>query len=656
MPALGFLKNPFIQRRALVFVALSLLLSATNPAIAKNSSADTGRQDFLQALDDLSRNDFDAAKRIQIALEDHPLAPYIEYMALRRKLKQGRSVDSQLTDFLSRHGDLASAKILRRTWIASLGKRRQWQRLLDAWDNSEYPGQRCLWVRARIAVAPDTTTVDDALALWRVGHSQPKDCDPVFKWLEKQSLLDTEERWERINLALASSNISLARFVARELPPADRQNFERWEQMHRQPEKGLRQALVTQENWHEPQIMHGMKRLIRNDPGLAADLLDPIKQYFAFDADQRQSMDRSIALRSAWQRRPDGLSRLLSLTVEKDDEIVRTWTLRSALHNRDWATALKSSETLAANEPEKAEWRYWQARALEATGDQKAAKKLYVALSRERDYYGYLAADRLELGYALNNEPLRVNQTLRALLLASPAIQRARELWFVNQETMALREWLVGTNDLPKDELIQAALLAYEWNWRFAAARSLGKAGEFSDLARRYPTPWLEHVEQRARDFAVDESWIYGVLRSESLYRENARSHAGAMGLMQLMPRTGRGVAKRQQLRLRSTQDLLQPEINIRLGSAYLREMLSRFDENQVLATAAYNAGPTAIAKYLPSEMAQDADIWVDTLPIQETRKYVKRVLASTVVFDWRLRGEVLRLASRMPPIQPNTY
>ena len=205
---------------------------------------------------------------------------------------------------------------------------------------------------------------------------------------------------------------------------------------------------------------------------------------------------------------------------------------------------------------------------------------------------------------------------------------------------------------LSEAERMQAAVLAHRWGWHSRAIATASANGLMDDLEIRYPTPFIEWIDSTAMTAKIDPAWVLGIARSESLFMPDAGSSAGALGLMQLMPNTGRLTARELKLRYRGRSSLLDPHTNIRLGTRYLGNMLKRFDENPVLATAAYNAGPQRVEQWLPVSFSLAADVWIDTIPYRETRRYVRRVLASQVIFDWRLNGSVQGLGERMPAIR----
>lgn len=180
---------------------------------------------------------------------------------------------------------------------------------------------------------------------------------------------------------------------------------------------------------------------------------------------------------------------------------------------------------------------------------------------------------------------------------------------------------------------------------------ALGNSGDLRWYEWRFPMEYKSIVDSQARSRNLDTSWVMGLMRSESAMAVDALSSAGARGLMQLTPDTARQLAKRHNIQYSGRDQLMQAEVNIIFGTAYLRDLLDRFGENPVLAAGAYNAGPRAVDRWLKPPQAQDPAIWVETLPYFETRDYIPRVLAFTAIYDWRLRQPVTRVSSRMPAI-----
>jgi soluble lytic murein transglycosylase len=121
---------------------------------------------------------------------------------------------------------------------------------------------------------------------------------------------------------------------------------------------------------------------------------------------------------------------------------------------------------------------------------------------------------------------------------------------------------------------------------------------------------------------------------------------------MQIMPDTAKLLAKRHRIPYKGSKTLVQPAENIQMGTAYLRDLLDRFEENPVLATGAYNAGPGAVDRWLKDKSTDDPAIWIETLPYFETRDYIPRVLAFSTLYDWRRQQPIKRISARMPALK----
>jgi len=297
------------------------------------------------------------------------------------------------------------------------------------------------------------------------------------------------------------------------------------------------------------------------------------------------------------------------------------------------------------------EWRYWRARCLEELGRKSEARTLFKQLAKTPDYYGFLAADHLNLDYRIVEQASRPSDRVIDKLESQAGFIRARELVYAGLYPQADAEWALATRGLSTKSRCQAALLAQRWGWYAKVIPTMAGGGCWQDLALIYPTAFQETLEPQAKRLALDLSWIYGLIRQESVFRPNAVSHVGAMGLMQLMPSTGRTVGAKIGLTLDSPRQLLDPETNLAVGSAYMSTLLQRFSGNEALATAAYNAGEERVDGWLPDSGAIPADVWIDTIPYTETRNYVHKVLAHTVMFDYRLHGKPERLSARIGQI-----
>jgi soluble lytic murein transglycosylase len=341
----------------------------------------------------------------------------------------------------------------------------------------------------------------------------------------------------------------------------------------------------------------------------------------------------------------------MQLSAAAQNDEVSRWRARTSLRQENWQNLLRDISQMSLEERGSEEWIYWYNIALRRQGQTDAANAALTELAGERSYYGFLAADEMKLKYALTDVEYAVDQTLIEQLELQPDVIRARELFMVGLDSRGRSEWDRAVASLEPDEKVQAAKLASRWGWHSRAISTLASVGQYDDLVLRYPLPYHATFEQHAASASIPSQWAYSIARSESLFMRDVRSSAGAIGLMQLMPATGKEVAESISLPYSGIDTLTDPQSNIRLGTSYLGQMAQRYSGNRVLATAAYNAGPHRVDRWLPISGKQDARIWIENIPFNETRKYVRRVMAAETIFHWRMTGQVRRLSNELDQI-----
>jgi soluble lytic murein transglycosylase len=286
-----------------------------------------------------------------------------------------------------------------------------------------------------------------------------------------------------------------------------------------------------------------------------------------------------------------------------------------------------------------------------ATDQRAAGERLLREVAAERSYYGFLAADLAGLPYRFDPATTEADDETIERLANDPAAIRARELYLTGLHSRGRRQWAAFSAGLGENEKRAAAVLAHRWGWHSRAIAIVGELAQYDDLDLRYPLPFSDWFTASAGKAAIPAAWAYGVARSESLFMPDVRSSAGAIGVMQLMPATGKRTAGKHGLPYAGTPTLTDPEQNIAIGTRYLAELDARFGSHRALATAAYNAGPHRVERWLPATTPMRAATWIETLPYDETRSYVQRVLAAEAIFHWRLTGEIRRLSAVLTPV-----
>ena len=648
-------------RHACLMAAALFAASGAAAAVEGAPAQDPVRAEFRAALDAAAqaRRAADSA-----ALRGYLLYPYVEAARLRHALAQVRArarepaLETRVAEFLARNGEEPVTRELRRDWLGYLGARQVWPKF-----QAEAPavltdiGLRCHALAARLAQAPADAAREEALALWLTHRERPAACDPVFAWLEAPGRLSGAEIESRA-LYAARNRLRLPATLG-ELPLERRAAVMFQDRLRGAPERELK-AFLAGPPPPPPRpgdaelaeaLVSAFDRLARRDSRQAAALFPGLLKHPLFSAAQRNELRLARALGLAYDLDPEAVAVFRDLPEEALDALAREWRVRAALLHREWRQALKWIDAMPPVQREEPRWRYFRARLIERN-HLKKAHEIYAALANEREYYGFIAAERLGRRPELRPKPLEDDLAAQAALAALPGMRRAQELLRCDLPELAMAELRHVLRDRPASARAQAARLAAGWGWHAPAVLMLSELQLWDDLWLRYPRPWDPQVEAAAKDTGLPEDWLYAVLRTESLYDPRAVSKAGALGLLQLLLPTARAVAQRSGLPAPARDDLLRPEVNIPIGARYLRELQASFRERFIVTLAAYNAGPNRVPAWLPRETT-DAEIWIENIPFNETRSYVQRTLANVVVLGWRRSGQPTAVLPLLKPLAP---
>ena len=638
---------------------LMLIVAAFLTSSVEAATIEKQRGLFMQVYADAELGDWSGVDKLsrseQRLLKNYVLWPDLRAAYLRVHLRQTPAAD--IESFVDEYSTLKPARDLRYRYALQLARSGD----LDAYQHiyeRYYQGQNiakldCLSLQADLEAGRSARVTSRAKALWLVGKSQVSECDPVFDDLKKRNLLGPDEYRERFALAIDARSFSLARWLAKNLDKPHQDEAARWLSAHNNPEDFLNTPIMhsERETAHK-QLAYAAERLTYRDPAIARKAWQRATRAYPLPRELKVSTDRHIALWTARDNLPAAYELLAALPRHaQDDEVVR-WRARTSLRSSGWEQLLSDIGNLSEQERGAEEWQYWRAIALQRSGQASVANEALLTLSKERSYYGFLAADELGEQYAIDHAELAADEPAIAVIAARPEMIRARELFLVGLDGRGRSEWDAVVRNFSAAEKRQAAILADRWGWHSRAIATAASLGEYDDLSLRYPLPFKTEFEASSSKASISPTWAYGIARSESLFMRDVRSSAGAIGLMQLMPATGRSVAKALQLHYTGLDTLTDPENNIRLGTGYLGQMEERYGGNLVLATAAYNAGPHRVDRWLPESGSVDARVWIENIPFNETRKYVKRVLAAQAIFHWRMTGKIRRLSDELVAIR----
>lgn len=637
-----------------LLICTPLLAAAGMPQEADHLEAQ--RKDFQEAERALSKGQMIRFQRIKESLQDYPLVPYLEYLRLIRRL--GRLKNAEVAAFLRSQAGTPLAGMLRSKWLDLLARRGYWKSFLEFYQYNGNTQRTCRYLHALIKTGNKEEALQQVAPLWLHGRSQPKACDPVFDTWREANRLTKELTWQRIELAMEQHQLRLARYLGRDLPEGEQGWLDDWLEVYQHPKLVLQQKRFRNAHPFRSKILlYGVKRLARRDGFAALTSWNILKGRYDFDTAQQLEAERTLALALIRDDYPGTMAYLSQIQPAADDTKLLEARLREGLKRHDWPQVLEWIQALPDDLQQTERWTYWRGRALGAVGQKEEAAAAYRKIAQERTYYGFLAADRLGESYHLEHIPLEIeDEALKQRIATLPGIERAREFYALGRLVSARREWEAAIRDMSTPHLEAASKLAQSWGWLDRSIFSLARAGYWDDLELRFPLKHRKYVENHAGAQHLETAWVFAVMRQESAFIADARSRAGALGLMQLMPATARRVVRKLPRKPKGSVKslLMQPYTNIKLGTTYLRQVFNELYEHQVLATAAYNAGPHRVRRWLPEEDTA-ADLWIETIPFTETRTYLRRVLSYTVIYEQRLGLKPKRLQERMPPVRSAT-
>ncbi len=604
------------------------------------SKLELQRQDFLTAEKLIQANQFDEFQQLVPSLRTYPLYPYLLYAAIKQRIDTLPYAD--VDRFFAQYADLPLVKSLRYRWLLALAKQERWQDYLVYYQLSKSSKLQCHFLQAQLEDGDKEEALEQIQDMWLVGYSQPKECDDAFDYWFSTGGPNHAQIRERLQMALQNKQHGLAKYLASLTTAQDRQYVKLWRRVAHQPQLVKQVGLFNKSNpMVGDMLVNGVQRLARRDGMQAFQAWRILKYHYPFNREQRQQIIRTIGMSLAIQGHPDGLLWLVKVDKDYVDANVEEWRVRSAITHSRWQQAFYWVAQLPLDKQKKSIWQYWKAKSLLGMQQKIKANKIFQQLSKGNDYYAYLASQQLGRKFTLKTDNFKDKDNFQKNFAQLAGIQRAKELFTLKRYRAARREWQAIVSELPEQQRWAAADLAYQWGWYERAIFSLFKAYDIDDLEIEFPIVHKKLVVKKAKRLKLNPAWVYAMMRQESAFMLDAHSHAGAMGLMQLMPPTARTVSRKHKIPLKSRYELLKPAKNITLGTRYLRDMLDQFDGDLIYATAAYNAGPARITRWLEKSQNLPADVWIDTLPWYETRKYIKNIIVFAKIYGQHLGIDV---------------
>lgn len=595
-----------------------------------NTAQAGGDDDFLAARDAFRAGDAVKLSILAQRLKQSPLEIYLAYYQLKIKLETADA--GEVRAFLARPDDSPLVDRMRLEWLKTLGKKQKW----DEFD-SEYPHLinedaelNCFALQSRLRTQD---VLREARSIWFSAREMPESCAVLFDAAIAAGVISQQDIWLRLRKALEIGNVSLARTLAVRLTGNRSISVVALERATDNPERYLeRLTLDSHSEGQRAVALYALHRLARLSPDLASTDWEKIEAHFP--KAEQQYFFGWLAYEAARKHDANALQWFRKAGNAPLNEQQSAWRVRAALRVQDWQDVLSSIDMMSDAQRNEATWRYWRARALQARGHRAEAVHIFLPLSAEHTFYGQLAATELADTPVLSETELDYQPSQKdvAFIEQLPGVQRAIALYRMDMRIDAQREWAWVTRNFNDQELIAAAEIARRNEMYDRAINTADKTVHIHDFSLRYLAPYRAAMREHIRENDLEEAWVYGLMRQESRFVTSAKSGVGASGLMQVMPSTARWIAKKLGLKDYRESLLHQLDTNLTLGTYYMKNMLSSLDDSPVLASAAYNAGPGRARRWRADKPLEGA-IYTETIPFDETRDYVKKVMSNTVYY-----------------------
>lgn len=577
----------------------------------------------------------------RLQADNYVLAPYVDYWRTMVRLNQLDANEAHA--FFDRYPDYPFTERVRTEWLKQLAKRGDWNGFF-----ADYPQRSlddtavtCYALMGR-AERGEEMALAEGKPLWLTPNEQPENCGLLFDKMQKAGVLTEEDIWARLRLALFEGKMTLARSILQRLPKSEVGDVKALERANTSPQVFLdKKPYSTKTRYGRELNIFAFDRLARVQPQIAYDRWIALNG--SYGAEDKDAVWVRMGYHAARRLDPRALS---WFNKAKDSALSAdqlAWKTRAALREGDWSTVIKTVLEMPPEMQEDPAWKYWRGRAFKEKGETTIATKILLPVSRLHSYYGILAKE--DMPYMLINSPevFKVSEDDIKAVAELPAIQRAMELRKLDLRWEAKAEWQFASTNFDDKMLISAAELAARQDWFDLAILTAEKTGQTHDFDLRYPTPYRDKIQNYCKANSVDEAWVYGVIRQESRFSPIAKSGVGASGLMQLMPATATWLSKRMGVTDYHSGMINDLSTNIQFGTSYLRIVLDQMGGQMAMATAAYNAGPGRAKRWVGAKPMEGA-IYAESIPFDETRNYVQKVMSNAYYYAARLGNKPQRM------------
>ncbi|MFN5177671.1 transglycosylase SLT domain-containing protein [Limnohabitans sp.] len=643
-----------------ILTLTTVLLATAHPPAMANTAA-RAQEALLEMQQAFRKGDERRVSSLLPQVRGHALEPLAAYWALRLRLDT--APEAEIQAFLQRHAGTYYEDRLRNDWLLQLGKRRDWPAVAAEWPRYRMRDDRearC-YALAADAILSRSEVTQEALRLWLAQREADDGCTWLVEHLHSGRKVQSLDLWRKARMAMDANRPRAVRdAVGIEAP----RFAEQVGPIHADPARYLDQRILAITRNRKELAVLALIRLAASDPDQAAQKLE--RRWEAQLSAEERNWTWAVIGKQAAQRLQDNAAQYFAKVQQPQDlnDDLLIWKIRAALRAGQWSQVLAATSALSPESQKDPAWVYWRARALMATagtqpGRQQEAQQLLRSMAGVRGFYEQLALEELGQRISMPPRPLAPSAQELAAAQANPGLQRALLAISIGLRPEGTREWNYTTNlhtpgGMNDRELLAASALACERQVWDRCINASERTRELFDFEQRFPLPMRETVLRRSGDIGLDPAYVYGLIRQESRFIMDARSHVGAAGLMQVMPATARWTARKIGLNNFRPEQITEQEVNVQIGTGYLKLVLDDFGGSMPLAAAAYNAGPSRSRRWRNGPELEAA-IWAENIPFAETRDYVKKVLSNTTNYAAILTGQPQSLKARLGTVGPRS-
>ena len=640
-----------------------LIFSFSAPAMGLTNAPNKADEVILEMSQAFKKNDKAQLSRLLPKAKGHTLEPWAAYWELRVRLDQASN--SEIQQFLSQYAGTYAEDRLRNDWLLQLGRQRDWADFAK-----EYPLFRMnddREVRC-YALSTDTflskpETAAELKRLWYAFRDTEDGCTYTAEKLHDLKKIDSLDLWRKARLAMDNNRPRAAQFAL------NIESVELGKQavlIHADPQKYLDKRILAITKKRKELAVLALIRIANTDPDKAAQLLD--KKWGLMLTKEEHNWVWAVIGKQAAQKLQDNAHSYFNKVTRNQDlsDDLLIWKTRAALRSGDWKAVVSAVDAMDSAKQDPT-WIYWKARGqlagIAATSSNAAdpvrteATAALQSIASVKGFYEQLAMEELGQAITAPAKPAPLTLQEKSVATQNAGLQRALTALSLGLRSEGNREWNYSTNlhtpgGMSERELLAAADLACSKQVWDRCINTSDRTKLAIDFDQRFPMPLKDTVMRKAKEIQLDPAYVYGLIRQESRFIMDAKSVVGAAGLMQVMPATAKWTAKKIGMTNFQPHQITDQEINVAIGTGYLKLVLDDFDGSMPLAAAAYNAGPSRSRNWRKGPVLEAA-IWAENIPFNETRDYVKKVLSNTTNYAAIITGQPQSLKARLGTVGP---